>query len=96
MSKMSQLHAELTQQAYELGFESISEAEQAGYSVDWNRGRLVDGRELAHEAWLKERDEVLESIGNAIYHNRKLNSDKGTYEQTVLQRAKDFIKKGEV
>lgn len=96
MSKMSQLHAELSEQAYELGFESLGEAEQAGYGVDWNRGRLVDGRELAHEAWLKERDEVLESIDNAIYHNRKLNDDKGTYEQTVLQRAKDFIKKGEI
>lgn len=96
MSKISQLHAELSQQAYELGFESIEEAEQAGYAIDYGRGKLVDSRELAHEAWLKERDEVLESIDNAIYHNRKLNDDKGTYEQTVLQRAKDFIKKGEV
>ena len=63
MSKMSQLHAELSEQAYELGFESIGEAEQAGYGVDWNRGKLVDGRELAHEAWLKERD----------YHVERLN-----------------------
>lgn len=96
MSKMSQLHAELSEQAAELGFESIGEAEQAGYAIDYDRGKLVDGRELAHEAWLKERDEVLESIDNAIYHNRKLNGDKETYEQIVLQRAKDFIKKGEI
>lgn len=96
MSKMSQLHAELSEQAAELGFESLGEAEQAGYAIDYDRCKLVDGRELAHEAWLKERDEVLESIDNAIYHNRKLNDDKATYEQTVLQRAKDFIKKGEM
>lgn len=96
MSKMSQLYAELSEQAAELGFESISEAEQAGYGVDWVRGKLVDGRELAHEAWLKERDKVLESIDNAIYHNRNLNDNKRTYEQIVLQMAKDFIKKGEM
>lgn len=41
MSKMSQLHAELTQQAAELGFMSIEEAEQAGYRVDWLNSRLV-------------------------------------------------------
>lgn len=96
MSKMSQLHAELSEHASELGFESIEEAEQAGYAIDYNRSKLVDGRELAHEAWLKERNEVLESIDNAIYHNRKLNGDKATYEQIVLQRAKDFIKEGEI
>lgn len=96
MSKMSQLHAELTEQASELGFQSIEEAEANGYGIDYDRGKLVDGRELVHKAWLKERDEVLESINNAIYHNRKLNGDKETYEQIVLQRAKDFIKKGEI
>lgn len=40
-SKMSQLHAELTEQAHELGFESIGEAEQAGYGVDWENTKLI-------------------------------------------------------
>ena len=41
MSKMSQLHAELSEQAYELGFESLGEAEQAGYGVDWEHAKLI-------------------------------------------------------
>lgn len=41
MSKMSQLHAELTEQAHELGFEDIGEAEQAGYGVDWENSKLI-------------------------------------------------------
>lgn len=94
MSRMSQLHAELSQQAYELGFESIEDAEAHGYTVNYAKQKLVDPQESAHEAWLKERDEVLESIDNAIYHNRSLNNNKGTYEQIVLQKAKEFIKKG--
>lgn len=59
MSKMSQLHAELTEQASELGYESIEEAEANGYEIDYDRSMLVDGRELAHEAWLKEKDKML-------------------------------------
>ena len=35
MSKMSQLYTELTEQANELGFEDINEAEQHGYNVDY-------------------------------------------------------------
>lgn len=59
MSKMSQLHAELTEQASELGYESIEEAEANGYEIDYDRSMLVDGRELAHEAWIKEKHQVL-------------------------------------
>lgn len=62
MSRMSQLHAELTEQAYELGFESIGEAEQAGYGVDWEKHKLLDPQDLAHRAWLEERDKVIEDL----------------------------------
>lgn len=92
MSKMSQLHAELMAQASELGFEDLGEAEMAGYEVDWDRQKLIPPEEAAHNTWVKERDKVLESIDNAIYHNLKLNDDKETYEQIVLRRARDFIK----
>lgn len=46
MSKMSQLHAELSEQAYELGFKSIEEAEANGYVVDYDKQRLVQSNEL--------------------------------------------------
>lgn len=49
MSKMSQLHIELTNQAVELGFESIYEAEQHGYVVDWENGKLIPDTDKAYE-----------------------------------------------
>lgn len=49
MSKLSQLHAELSEQAAELGFESIGEAEQAGYGVDWENHRLIPDADKAYE-----------------------------------------------
>ena len=41
MSKMSQLYTDLTEQANELGFEDINEAEQHGYNVDYTEHKLV-------------------------------------------------------
>lgn len=63
MSKMSVIHAELMEQCARLGFQDLGEAEQAGYGVDWQNAKLIkveDEQDKAHEAWLKERDEVLE------------------------------------
>lgn len=62
MSKMSQLHAELSQQAAELGFESIEEAEQAGYGVDLVNAKLTPPEEEAHKAWLKEKEEAIRRL----------------------------------
>lgn len=62
MSKMSQLHAELSEQASELGFESLGEAEQAGYGVDWEKAKLIEPQEMAHEAWIKEKEHKLETL----------------------------------
>lgn len=95
MSKMSQLHAELTEQAYELGFESIGEAEQAGYGVDWENHKLIkveDEQDKAHEAWVKERDEVLEEQKQLHDHLMELG-----YEALAesVYRAINFIRKGE-
>lgn len=43
MSKLSQIHAELTEQANELGFLNIDDAEDNGYKVvfDKNSAKLV-------------------------------------------------------
>ena len=101
MSKMSQLAMELDEQAVELGFKDREDAMKNGYEVvsDGTFARLVKTeteQEEAHNAWLEERDSVIDSLNNAIYHNRRNNDGKGTYEQTVMQRAKEFIEKGEV
>lgn len=92
MSKMSQLHAELSEQASELGFESLGEAEQAGYGVVWNTGKLIAPQELAHEAWLKEREEIIESLDHLMLGYVEMGYDK---QAGVLQRAIEFIRKGE-
>lgn len=71
MSKMSQLHAELSEQAYELGFDSIEDAEENGYEVisDGVWAKLVKTKteeDKAYEAWLEEREEVIKSLEHAI------------------------------
>lgn len=91
MSKMSQLHVELTEQAAELGFESIYEAEQSGYRIDWEKGRLVEAKstpeeelEKAHEAWSKEREIILGDLMNLMIHK--------VYDHDIIKRAYLFIK----
>lgn len=97
---MSQLHAELTEQASELGFESIEEAEANGYEVIYdgaNLCRLVkskDGQEEAHEDWLRERKEVLEKLSEL--HSNYVEGDyKTKSERQIIEHAIEFIKKGE-
>lgn len=99
MSKMSQLHAELSEQASELGFRSIEEAEANGYEVDYEKRMLVDGRELAHEDWLKEKEEILNNLielkkylSDCVYHCTV--DDKDDYE--IVEDTINFIKRGEI
>lgn len=101
MSKMSQLHAELSEQANELGFETIQDAVNSGYIVDYDKGKLVKyglgysetveyltkEQQKAHEAWLEERDEVLDDLGHLknIYKEVKPDED-------IIERAIKFIR----
>lgn len=86
MSKLSQLHAELSEQAAELGFESIEQAEQAGYEVDYENARLIEPQEAAHEAWLKEREQVLEEL--RILHEQFVEEDDLHYSIVVAKAIK--------
>lgn len=91
MSKLSILHAELMEQAAELGFEDLGEAEQAGYGVDWEKAKLIkveDEQEKAHEAWLKEKACALEGLEDL----RKRIPYDWTETIDVLDRAIKFIK----
>lgn len=93
MSKMSQLHAELSEQASSLGYQSIEEAEANGYEIDYTRGVLVDGRELAHEEWLKERDEVIKDLNHIALGYAEAGFDDHAEK---LYKAINFIKRGEI
>lgn len=94
---MSQLHAELSEQAAELGFESLSDAWANGYHVQYNGSRasltLDTNREQkrAHEAWLKEKEEVLGEL-ISVYNDINIPLDYKKY----IKHAIEFVKKGEV
>ena len=104
MSKMSQLHAELTEQACELGFESLDEALANGYEIDYEEQELVNpyvlsnkAHEEAHEAWLKEKHEVLhllESVKEDIIDLNGGNNDHPAIGE--LDYVINFIEKGEM
>lgn len=59
---MSELHRELSEQAYDMGYESLGEAEQMGCTVDWENQRLIPPEEAAHQAQLTERDKIVEEL----------------------------------
>lgn len=87
---------QLQERAEELGFSTITEAIDAGYHEvqDLVAGTFtlekIDEQEKAHEAWLKERDEVLKGL-NELW----VGAIQGGYEHKILERAIDFIEKGE-
>lgn len=90
---------QLQERAEELGFSTITEAIDAGYHEvqDLVAGTFtlekIDVAEYeqdkAHEAWLKERDEVLEGLNEMC-----AGAVQGGYEQKILERAIEFIEKG--
>lgn len=82
MSKMSQLHLELSEQAYELGFKSIEEAEACGYMVVYleDRAELLPRDPLeqlneAYKEWLKEKEKILEEQKELHDHLMELGYD---------------------
>lgn len=100
MSKMSQLHAELSEQAHELGFESIEEAEADGYTIDYTERRLVKHgccdmakeQERAHLAYIVERAEHEKKLKVISEFLRKNNAE-GYAED--IDNAIEFFNQGE-
>lgn len=84
MSKMSQLHAELTAQAANLGYESIGEAEQMGCEVDWENQKLIPPEEAAHNSILRERDEIIEDLKKLV--------PRSEYDRRTKARAIEFLR----
>lgn len=100
MSRMSQLHAELSQQAYDMGYESLDDALNDGWGVDYDNQKLVKDKEStiqelvkAHAAWEKEKEDILKRLRGM--HNAL--SIEGFREwDNVVSDAIDFINRGEV
>lgn len=112
MSKMGELYRELSEQAYDLGFISLEDAENHGWRVNYEMAKLeppvvqpsldeMKEQEKAHKAWLKEQDEVIEGLERLIALEKLLSKaygdEFGASESNIkdLQRAIDFIRKGE-
>ena len=81
---MSQLHAELSEQAAELGYESIGEAEQMGCEVDWENQKLIPPEEAAHNSILRERDEIIEDLKKLVTRSE--------YDRRTKTRAIEFLR----
>lgn len=105
MSKMSQIHAELCEQAYELGFESIEQAEANGYRIDYNgdgwklKLDVAKAQEQAHEEWLKQKSQLLTRLAQLkIYLNNRVEHGHfwGKDDWEVVADAIEFIEKGEM
>lgn len=98
MSKMSQLHAELSEQAASFGYESLGEAEQMGCEVDWENQKLIPPEEAAHNALLKEKEKLIETLtarrGDAADLAMGTGTHIGEWAQTALDvdKAIEFIK----
>lgn len=100
MSKIGRVALALQERAEELGFSTITEAIDAGYhevqDLDNNTFTLekIDVAEYeqqkAHEAWLKEREEVLGEL-ISVYNDIDVPKDLKKY----IKHAIEFVKKGE-
>ena len=94
---MSWLHAELSEKASELGFESLEEAERNGYEISMDdmtptlKPNVDKQLELAHKDWLERKEEILGEL-ISVYNDIDVPKDYKTY----LKHAIDFIKEGEI
>lgn len=100
MSKMSMAAMELDEQAAELGYDGLQDALNNGYSVCYDeKGFYLDKvdieseQEKAHNAWLREKDEVLEDLGR-LYEGLIERGYDALAE--IAKHAMEFIEKGEL
>lgn len=84
MSKMSELHRELSEQAYDMGYQSLGEAEQMGCEVDWENQRLLPPEEAAHNSILRERDEIIADLKKLVTRSE--------YDRRTKTRAIEFLR----
>lgn len=82
---MSQLHAELSEQAIDMGYSSLEYAtEIAGCEVDYEKGKLIPPEEAAHNSILRERDEIIEDLKKLVTRSE--------YDRRTKTRAIEFLR----
>lgn len=103
MSKMSQFHAELSARASELGFETLQQALDNGYHINYcnkdtvelvrRRDHGGEEQEKAHKDYLRRKEEVLEEL-----QDMRDGIAEGGYKvyAKIIDKAMQLIKEGEV
>lgn len=94
---MSTAAMELDEQSAELGYDGLQDALNNGYSVVYDENGfhlekidIEKEREKAHEAWLEERDDILDDLEHLKNIYKEVKPDENIIERTI-----NFIKKGE-
>jgi len=88
MSKIGDIRLQLDEAAERLGFESLEMAQNAGCEVEWEgtKAVLVEPLELAHRAWEKEKEEVLEDLGHLLNIYKEVKPD-----EDIIKKAIKFV-----
>lgn len=97
MSKMGNLYIELSEQARDLGYETLEHALDNGYEVDYENSKLYlpgpdESQELAHQEWIARRGAILADL-YALY-GHFMSYDETQYA-TIIKETIKFIEEGE-
>lgn len=94
MSKIGALNLEMTEKVNELGYDTVEEAIADG----WDSAEFYASykeQDAAHEAWLKEKAEVLGDLNNMLI-GLSAAGKSDTTEFGIIQHAIKFINNGEM
>lgn len=95
MSKIGKYYIELTEQANELGFESVEEAFANGYEVVKGELQLKEDEQTkAHKAWLKRKEVVVGDLRNLLLGMHAAGKS-DTTDYDIVSNALKFILEGE-
>ena len=93
MSRMADIAQQLDEQCVDYGFTSYTEALEQGFTYEVEEDGTAtltppsNGLEMAHKAWLNERDEVLNGL-DLVAH-----SDAVPFEhKEIVKQAYEFIR----
>lgn len=102
MSNIGKYALEIQEQANELGYSTIQEAFDDGYAVVDDALIKVDSHdalaemEKAHEAWLKEKEEVLGDLNQLMMGMAASGKTaENSTDYSIVERAYKFVKEGE-
>lgn len=90
MSKIGNVNLALQEQANELGYSTVQEAMDNGYTPVYTAtvADLMAAETDAHKEWEKEKEVVLGDLMNLMIHK--------AFDHDIIERAYNFIKKGEI